>query len=570
MTLRHLLQSKAQVLLLAIPFMLMGCKEQKTGFKIKPRPAVAENNQTQKTTLTTTSIHQSACAQDLCQNIQQPSLETILEKAGNGTAEQNQYYQEHINPLVEKLIAERQKSIQLLLTKWAEIKSTYNTVSWTPEQMRILKVLLLINKSTLIPQENLVAFQKQLGTLTFHSAYSVAAAQGPEAYIRGLSRESDLKSAIEKVLIELENKNKALNALAGTDLFDESPFIQRLRSMMLATAEITAFSAMTLKELSAKSYASELFYYFTAGAGKDLLNQIPLADHAIKAQLTLESAETKLRARLQSLASDSEQCRIVYNQAINLYPTSASLADFKLGAQKVLEEAHRLYPQTKEIQTAILYPPTNLQMSQDFVEEMRFLANHEFQKDELIKDLQPSALSMLAVATALSPSTHSSICKSKVDLDISDVAHQDSRSIALSWYSIRFKNEGLGILAHELGHVFESTLLPAKASFKSCLVEKHGSSANEKQLSEDFADHFTAQIMKSLNKHNAEIKLNNFACAFLQADGMSLTSTEQSTHSSPLFRALHIHQEAFESLPESCKEHIKNDSAKTFIPGLCQ
>lgn len=564
---------KTQALFLALPLLLLGCKEQNNSFKVKPRPATtatpSEPNKITPQNKTGLSNAQ-LCAQELCQDIKQSSLESILEKAGAGTSEQNQYYQEHISPLVEKLITERQKSLETLLKKWTELESSYASVTWNAEQMRLLKLMLFINQSQLISQEQNEKIQISLTSQDFQKTFSEMQTQGAEMYFERMTGEKDFKLATEKILTELEKKNQSLNTIAGSNLFDEAGFIKRVRLQIASLPSSTRLPHMLLKDLASKSYVSELFYFFIAGSGKELLNQIPLREQDIKAHFTLQSAQSKLKSRQQSLTSDQEQCRIAYNQTINLYPTNASLSEFKMAAQKMIAEAHRLFPEGKNIQPSIMYPPTNLQMSQEFVEEIRFLANQEFANNELITDLPAPALGILAVATALSPSSHGSICKSKIDLDISDVAHQDSHSLAVSWYSVRFINEGLGILAHELGHVFERSMLPSKTSLKNCLVSKHGSSESERFLAEDFADHFSAQIMKSLNKHNPELRLNNFACTFMNKEALSLTTTKESTHSSPFFRALHIHEEAFGSLPESCQNELKKETMNDFVPGNCQ
>ena len=179
-------------------------------------------------------------------------------------------------------------------------------------------------------------------------------------------------------------------------------------------------------------------------------------------------------------------------------------------------------------------------------------------------------------------------CKTFLPTKISDAAISVLGKVNISWQTLKYPSFGIGVLAHEMGHVASSVFQRAQenqreiyTSVRECLVNRH-KSFDELQgaltKEEDFADLTAAQTLKDLRSQGIGEALGgigpvNYGCMLLGNDGtrwgnkegLALKNLESNpdVHSAALLRTVQL-QLALEgkasSLPKSCQAIIKTYS----------
>ncbi len=161
------------------------------------------------------------------------------------------------------------------------------------------------------------------------------------------------------------------------------------------------------------------------------------------------------------------------------------------------------------------------------------------------------------------------LCKSLAPTSFPDDFSMTGKAkINLSWQSFFFRDFGLSIATHEIGHAAEDVIkasatgLVAKLSFaisKSCVMGLHPGQKDQLYFSEDFADAFAAKILNTSR--------GNFACSFLPQkngdynyDWIKLANGDSTDpHSSMFFRALHWSVYT-QPLTRECRAVVEEDS----------
>jgi len=177
------------------------------------------------------------------------------------------------------------------------------------------------------------------------------------------------------------------------------------------------------------------------------------------------------------------------------------------------------------------------------------------------------------------------VCQSLQPTGLSDHALTTLGAISVSWQSVIYPEVGIGVVAHEIGHIVSSissrgSIWPTEIQqVRQCIALRHLSSANfnfahvnnVKYVEEDWADMFAAQVMKRLRPDFPFLR--NYACVMLGKDGSSYGSSQRplslvnsnrsDTHSADFFRVIQLQLE-MGSLPPSCQSQISNDGLSFF------
>lgn len=157
-------------------------------------------------------------------------------------------------------------------------------------------------------------------------------------------------------------------------------------------------------------------------------------------------------------------------------------------------------------------------------------------------------------------------CEKLPILPSADVADPASGRITLSWFAVKFRGHGMGILAHEIAHILSPHLrragnLDLLNRSLSCLVSRNPyAESTPVFLEEDWADYFSARVMRELQKKDSlsQLAWGNFACGLLRsqsADDLDLQDLEPVSgvsHSPALIRILNFAHD-FGEMPSACR-----------------
>ncbi len=134
----------------------------------------------------------------------------------------------------------------------------------------------------------------------------------------------------------------------------------------------------------------------------------------------------------------------------------------------------------------------------------------------------------------------SSFCHQSTPPFLDDALFTMDNSIQLSWPTVVHPEVGAAIIAHEVGHFVQNKWPSTTAAENICLMTKQGTS---QYVSEDFADLFSAELMRRLGGSINDIQTKNIGCGLVQPEGdRSLLTVPNSSpkdpHSSALYRLL--------------------------------
>lgn len=154
-----------------------------------------------------------------------------------------------------------------------------------------------------------------------------------------------------------------------------------------------------------------------------------------------------------------------------------------------------------------------------------------------------------------------SFCDRSTPAYLNDAAIPSLNSINLSWPTIVHPEIGLGIVAHELGHIASARLgdYPLRLE-KSCLVNK---TKTDLYLEEDFADLFSSEIYNRFGGKIQNTQLAVMGCGLLEINPTSglyqnLNTTNinaNDPHSSGFYRLLAI-ASMTNRLTDTCKSRL--------------
>lgn len=179
-------------------------------------------------------------------------------------------------------------------------------------------------------------------------------------------------------------------------------------------------------------------------------------------------------------------------------------------------------------------------------------------------------------------------CKGMAPRTFVDAAYRNNNSILTSWQSTLFPEVGVGVLAHELGHIVSYAISAASeashqgyTNARTCAIEKHALLEQSPDVTkfkqyaeEDWADLFAADVILDIQKswpYSA-----NYACSLLDTEQKNTKFKSLQiwdpqgidTHSTSFLRALQTQTALKRPLPASCVQALKPHE-KTVIERSC-
>lgn len=149
---------------------------------------------------------------------------------------------------------------------------------------------------------------------------------------------------------------------------------------------------------------------------------------------------------------------------------------------------------------------------------------------------------------------------------LDDKTYLDYKMINVSWSSVQVPELGASILAHEIGHQVDKLFAADVTQEKLCLQQKQGS---EKYLAEDFADLFSAEVMKRMNYQLNGKPVDNMGCALLSSENGEFTqgflknTSDSDTHSSGFFRLIAF-SAMTSGITNQCQQFLTTSSETKF------
>ncbi len=179
----------------------------------------------------------------------------------------------------------------------------------------------------------------------------------------------------------------------------------------------------------------------------------------------------------------------------------------------------------------------------------------------------------------------SDLCLNYLPKTLSDASVTVDNAIFTSGTTIKAGESGAGIIAHEVAHrLYRDLNGSPNSSLQSCLKNRHfesfindGGVNKEKYLSEDFADHFSSQVLKHMGLTSPQ---HNLACLFFnnikfEKENVDvpfylsstkhplITTDDDDEHSSDTFRLLQVSSDLGHLTP-ACQIYAQNESGKTY------
>lgn len=294
-----------------------------------------------------------------------------------------------------------------------------------------------------------------------------------------------------------------------------------------------------------------------------------------KIELTKDMCKTSLRKALSVIPSEAQTSQVL-NSIDKLKLSAAELVQESFGIPRVkaLNELNRIefyFPDTQKrlLETTKKYFETLIAENEELMQKMQ---KYSLQNEWTLTTAIAGALVYRSENADASQSNIYNFCKSlSPEENPSDFSLTNKSKIKISWQSLFYSETGLGVVAHEIGHVVKDLVLKNLQESKNssvavnawartaCISGFYNKLENgNKYLGEDFADAFAAKLLKS----NAA----NYACMFLNTEGNDynyqqidvFNSSKEGSHSANLFRAIHWYSFT-NSIPKSCEAIIQSD-----------
>ena len=228
------------------------------------------------------------------------------------------------------------------------------------------------------------------------------------------------------------------------------------------------------------------------------------------------------------------------------------------------------------------FPLTRDEMLAGFERELKYKINETERDLAALPSLSDNALFMNLYSTLVSTlkplkTVILASCKQYGPSQLTDHAITAYGRIGVSWQTVRFPKHGIGIVAHEFGHVISSALKDKKngneppvsyQSLKHCTTIRHGSDTEIDTSEEDFADWVSARAMHYARAQS--VAFENVGCILAGNNaerwgtrtGLSLRYSSEfnkfyrDPHSPNFYRLLQVQLNSGAAMPKECSEVI--------------
>lgn len=149
---------------------------------------------------------------------------------------------------------------------------------------------------------------------------------------------------------------------------------------------------------------------------------------------------------------------------------------------------------------------------------------------------------------------------------LNDAAFLSQNKIQLSWPTITNPEIGLGIIAHEVGHIVSYQFPDTVKSVKNCLQLKR---STDLYSEEDFADVFSTAVMNKMIFKQPELKTKNMSCGLIERDkngwvaGTLVNPNRFDTHSSSFYRLIAV-SKLSNSMTSQCTQYLNQKNVIHF------
>ncbi len=234
----------------------------------------------------------------------------------------------------------------------------------------------------------------------------------------------------------------------------------------------------------------------------------------------------------------------------------------------------------------------NLQLLKDIqadIERQKILLKGSERNETFLSSFAVLTLQDLASEENMFSSLRT-VCEKMAPSFFEDSADPNVNMVRVGWQSVVFPEVGMGVIAHELGHILsykysrDINLQPLFRDTRMCSAKKHADLAGSSDVTkyegfaeEDWADSFAATTLKVLEKSSPQSQ--NYACALLSVNqdkmklqDLNLVSTNSQimdTHSQSLLRALLFQTNMGRPLPQSCLGAL-TESEKSVVLKTCE
>lgn len=543
--------------------MLVGCKEEsKKSSSTEPQKTVSPQSGTYQQVPTNTSALPlgQRCHYDLCKDTAQqvPNIIATIQKAMIPSQAQEEYYKTYIEPQMTSAVQKLNQRSSLFLEILEQKEAGFSQATLNQIQMRLIYFLSIPKDNKKHPE--LIAYlKKDYAKLEFAQAFAVFQNMGKSSYFQKLYPSMDLKEAYEKELTTIQQLDSQLNKGLGIKLKSIPPDIaERIKAHQ-------DLSVDDINELTETANNVRQIWYFALGNGSKALDQemsrSPLQMADLIALYQNSSLKTDTRKGMESTAKLPEQCKVKFYQSINLYPQKSEVDRFQKLSEQTRQAALSLLSQNDPAYARISSVQINLPTTaeENTKSYLRMLSSKkDMFADDIneLKAMSDSAFFTLVLLNALDAGDDGIDCDKLIpSAEISDSTLAADGFLRVSWFSVRYPQVGVSILAHELGHSVFAYSNSIEVT-RQCLKSKKDNS--DKYLNEDYADIFAAKTNVVL-QNQFSIKTENFGCAFIY----NLTNTSllnmdpNDPHSSGLYRAIQVATHSGQALPESCQQMIQ-------------
>ncbi|MNS54857.1 hypothetical protein D3C72_876720 [compost metagenome] len=573
--------------LLCASLALVGCNEDKdskispkrAGSKMAPAspdaPTDISGTPEKPKTSTPADPATAACYQDLCKDMQGLTYEQIYSKAANPTPEQQAYYKQNFESLVKNYVKSLRQSRTSLLALVQKNEAKLTDIELSKAQLNLVKAVYIYAKMDQLSAELQAKLTKKYMTKPFFKANFQNLLRRQEPALKILYPELIVDAKINTEEALKQEGKKISGLLAQFKKFLGFNFMSIDSEILEKAQNGLELSANEIYYLLNRGYILRYIDSLATGEGKELTESFDLTDKMISELYQSSFLNDNLK-NPPSEAKELGRCEGRFYQGLNLYPSSTDIKNFKKLENKIIQAVSDVIPSSDDKAQSALnrvvigYPKNTDELVSDWQEGLIAGAKDEIADTQEMKQLDPSALKTMIIIKAATQKKEISVCDSLISTEISDMNVRGTSLLRISWFSIRFPEYGIAVLAHELGHVVHdaSTMMDSQ---KKCLRDRqpdHFRSSPElsgDNQGEDFADMIAAKVINRLGD-KLGVKSLNVGCFFASAETDEyrtlVNKREYDPHSSGLFRALSIATGTGEKIPASCEQLAASEKSK--------
>jgi hypothetical protein len=502
------------------------------------------------------------CYRELCDKTlaKFPNVVDTIVKSAQPTPAQETYYNTYIAPALKAYMTQADTSNKVLLAGLQAKQHRFAEIELNADQQRLIRFVELTSNLKKYPSFESY-FTTKYGNLDFVKAFTTFLTMRGYTYLQKLYPDKDIKTALQLehslVSVYAAQTRTSLGLTLNETPTDIAEKIKKGED--LSIAEVESFSN------NAHSQRMLVFFLFSDGSDQvnKSLKEKPYTPESLAEIYRIHALPSMMLAKIKHPDLKEDLCKARYLSSINLYPQDKEIAKFQPIAEQVKQEAIRQLlpndPAIEKIQNLkLIYPPTLNQNTKSFLAKLKAKQAKALEFQQELNSMSDPAYYTMALLFSLNGPPKDKTCEELPNGEISDKTIPWDGYLGLSWYSIRYPELGIGIVAHEIGHsiyAFSNNV----EYVRQCLIDKKSGIPN--YANEDYADIFGAKVVASLNK-NLKYPMYNYACGIDDPKSASIDDSIQDTHSGTIYRALQVQRVLGMEIPKSCQDLVKDRTPK--------